>query len=167
MSPVLAGVRILSLHLKRAKLIGRLVHSRAATHGRWTVCFGQLICHEAVLGQGVVVCGAVHVCILFDALLTSLATDECSSHGAGYYAGANDEDGSSQHNPAAPLHMRDEEKDIDKEGEKSDEEGRESKDEEGEEVSRRMAWAMEVGGHSEAEAYQSEKGGDGVNNEDS
>lgn len=29
-----------------------------------------------------------------------------------------------------------------------------------------MAWAMEVSGHCKAEAYQSEKSGDGVNDED-
>lgn len=163
---ILAGMGILPLHVERRKLVGRLVHRGTATHRRGAVCFRQLINHQSILGQIFVIRGTAHVCVLLNALLASLATDQCPPHGACHYTGANDEDSSAQHDPASPLHMRNEKQDIDQEGEESDEESREGKDEEGEEVSRRMARAMEVSGHCKAEADQGEEGGDGVNDED-
>lgn len=59
-----------------------------------------------------------------------------------------------------------EEQNVDEEGEQSDEESREGEDEEGQEVSRRMARAMEVSGHCKAKADQGEESGDGVDDED-
>lgn len=101
----LTGMCILPLHLERSEIVGRFVHRRAATHGRWAVCFWQLIHHQSVLRQILIVCGAAHVCILLNSLLPRLATDQSPPHSTCHYTGANDENSSHQHDPAAPLQM--------------------------------------------------------------
>lgn len=105
MRTALARVCILPLHLERRKIVVRLIHRRAATHWRWAVCFWQLIHHHSVLCQILVVCRAAHVCILLNSLLPRLATDQSPPHSTCHYTGANDENGSRQHDPAAPLQM--------------------------------------------------------------
>lgn len=99
----LAGMCILPLHLECCKLAGRLVHRSAAAHRRRAVRFWQLIHHQSVLRQILVVCGAAHVCVLLNALLPGLATNQSPPHSTCYYTGTNDENGSRQYDPAAPL----------------------------------------------------------------
>lgn len=132
--------RFLPLHFKRSKLRGTTVlHRSTATHGRRTfssrqvvdITLGQTINHDAVLRQVLVVCSAIHIGVLRDALLARFPTDQGPSHGASNDAGRDNQKCGSQHDPASPLHMRDEKENVDKKGQQRHQQGGKSQDEEG------------------------------------
>lgn len=132
--------RFLPLHFKRSKLRGTTVlHRSTATHGRRTfssrqvvdITLGQTINHDAVLRQVLVVCSAIHIGVLRDALLAGFPTDQGPSHGASNDAGRDNQKCGSQHDPASPLHMRDEKENVDEKGQQRHQQGGKSQDEEG------------------------------------
>jgi len=55
-----------------------------------------------------IVCLSRHFRILRDSLLARLPTDECTPHGTCHDHAANDENRGSEHDPAAPCYVRDE-----------------------------------------------------------
>nr|POE90060.1 hypothetical protein CFP56_20527 [Quercus suber] len=119
-----------------------------------------------MLVQVVVVFVPVHLRVLRDALLAGLAGDQGPPHCACDYHGCNDEDGSRQHDPAAPCHMRDEQEDVDQEREEGDQQRRDGQDQEREEVAGRVGRRLEVRGTCEPEADEDEQGRDRVHDED-
>jgi len=62
--------------------------------------------------------------------------------------------------------MRDEEQNVDEEGEESDEEGGKGEDEQRQEIARRVGGGVKVGGDGEAEANERHEGSDRVDDED-
>jgi hypothetical protein len=62
--------------------------------------------------------------------------------------------------------MRNEEQDVDEEGQQRDEKGGEGKDEQCKEIARRVRRRVKVGSDSKAEADEGHEGGDGMDDED-
>jgi hypothetical protein len=115
------AVGFLASHLKGGVLCRtfRIVDLSAAAHWWWTVSSGELIRKHALLTDVFVVIGTVHVCIFSNALFACFPAHKRASHGACHNAGCHDEDCSRKHDPAAPFHVWDEEKNINEEGQKS------------------------------------------------
>lgn len=131
------AVGLLALHLKRSELWRSLGVHRSTTAHRWrTVGSRKLVGHQALLVQVLVVVRAVHIRILRNTLLARLPAHQRPAHRTSDHAGCHNQDGSRKYDPATPLHVRDEQKDVDQECEKRDQQGRDSQDEE----SQKVAW---------------------------
>ena len=125
------------LHLETRILWHVLIRCGTRRHGWRTIRSGQgRIVHHARLLQVLIVIGPVHIRVLRNALLARFSRDESTPHCASDDAGGDDENDGGQHNPAAPLHVRYEEKNVHEESEEGDEECRDGEDEQSEEVSR-------------------------------
>jgi hypothetical protein len=121
-STAILAVGFLASHLKGGVLCRafRIVDLSAAGQ-RWrTVGSGELIRKHALLTEIFVIIGTIHVCILSNALFAGFPAHKRAPHGACHNAGCHDEDGSRKHDPAAPFHVWDEEKNINEKGQKSD-----------------------------------------------
>jgi len=137
---------------------------------RWrAVCSGQLIGHQTLIlhvVRVVVVVGTIHFGIFGDTLLASLSRYQSPSHGAGNNARGNDENGSCQNDPSSPLHVRNEQQNIDQESQESNQQGGESQNEKSQQIARRVGGRVEVSGHSQAEANEGQESCDGMDDED-
>lgn len=145
-------------HWRRAVGSGELRGLALLQHGR--------VGHHAGLSQVVVVILPAHFRIFLDPLLPGFPGDEGAAHGAREDAAGNDEDDSGEHDPAAPLHVGDEEQDVDEEGEQSNDHGGDGEDQQAEQEARGAGGRVEVRGDGQSEADEDEKGGDGVHDED-
>ena len=114
----------------------------------------------------IVIVLSTHFSILGDAPLAGLATDKGATHGTGEHTAGDDENGGSEDNPTPPAHVRDKEQDVDEKSEQGDEERGQLQDQQGQEITRRMRGLLEVRSEGHQEAYEGEKGGDRVDDQD-
>lgn len=71
--------------LECRKLLSTVIHHRITAHRRRTVRFRQLLSHDLIRRHLLVVRRPIHIRILRNPLLPSLATDQCATHRASYY----------------------------------------------------------------------------------
>ena len=121
-SAAILAVGFLASHLKGRVLCRtfRIVDLSAAAHWWRAVSSGELVGKHALLADVFVVVGTIHVCIFSNALFARFPAHKRASHCARHNAGCHDEDCSRKHDPTAPFHVWDEEKNIDEESQKSD-----------------------------------------------
>jgi hypothetical protein len=138
----------------------------SAVHWWGAVCPGQLIGHQTLILQVVVVVGTVHLGVLSDTLLASLSRYQSPSHSASDNARSNNEDSSRQNYPSTPCHVGNEQKDIDQESQESNEQGWEGQNEQSQKIARRVGGRVEVSGHGQAEANERQESCDRMDDED-
>jgi hypothetical protein len=137
----------------------------SATAHRWRAfSSGKLVRKHALLADVFVVVGTVHVCVFSNALFARFPAHKRASHGACHNAGCHDEDCSRKHDPATPFHVWNEEKNVNKEGQKSNQQCWNGENKKGQKEARRVARRMEMRGNGQREAYQDKERCDGMHN---
>jgi hypothetical protein len=168
--PLLVRDVVLALRGTRSSLLLSLLfvsnEANLASHGWRAISSGQLIGHQAIVLQVVVVGCAIHLGILGNALLACLSRDQRSSHGAGNDTRSNDENGGCKNNPAAPLHVWNKQKNVNQEGQKRDQKSWECEDQQGQEVARRMGGRVKVSGDGQGKADEGQESCYGVDDKD-
>lgn len=115
----------------------------------------------------VVVVLSAHFGIFCNLLPSCFAANESTSHGARYHGTDTKQNGGSQDNIRAPGHVGSEQKDVDYEGQKTDDKSNDGEDEESEKISGRVCRGMPVGDNSHNKEDEGKKRGDGMNDQDS
>jgi len=114
---------------------------RVASHSRRAVGSRQtdfILCESGCIAAGVVVL-TIHLGILGDALLARLPRNQGPPHSACDKTRGDDQNRGGQDNPSSPLHVRNEEENVDQKCQQGDEQGGKGEDEQGEQVSRRVS----------------------------
>lgn len=109
---------------------------------------------------------AVHLRVLSDTALPSLAADEGAAHRTGEDAAGGEDDRSGEDDPAAPFEMGYEEEDVDEKGEQGDQQRGQQQDEQAQQVARGVRGSMEVSSGRQAKADEGQKGGDRMNDQE-
>jgi hypothetical protein len=152
------AVGLLALHFESSKLRSlRVIHLGGTAHWWWAVGSWELVSKHTLLAKVFVVVRAIHVRIFSDTLFARLPAHKRAAHSAGHDTGCNNENCSRKHDPAAPFHMWHEKKNVNQEGQKSDEQGWYGKNEKSQEEARRVSRRMEMRSHGQREADQNEQ----------
>jgi hypothetical protein len=120
-STSILAVGFLASHLEGGVLCRSFGIVDLSAAGQWwrAVSSRKLIRKHALLAHVLVVVCTIHICVFRNALFAGFPAHKRASHGACHNAGCHDEDCSRKHDPAAPFHVWDEEKNINEEGQKS------------------------------------------------